>query len=118
MTLANISAVAAAGNAPGDPVYTQVVELDLDASYPANGYPMVEGTDADRTALNVVIGKGKTVLAVVQQTQHAIAAKGITVTWDFANTKLRVWDAATGLEIAGAVDLSSVTDLQLLVFMK
>jgi hypothetical protein len=114
MALANITQPAAAGNAPGDPIFHKIVELDLDASYPAGGYDMAAGT-ADRIALDAVIGADKTILAVVQQTQHAIAVKGITVTWDYANTKLRVWDAATGLEMAGATNLSSVTNLQLLV---
>jgi hypothetical protein len=114
MTIANASLVAAAGNAPGDPLYAQVAELDLDNSYPANGYDFAVGT-ANRTALDAVIGAGKTIVGVAQQTQHAISAKGITVTWDFANTKLRVWDAATGAEIAGAVNLSTVVNLQLLI---
>lgn len=61
MSIANISLVDSIGGAPGDPVFADLVELDLDNAYPAGGYTTLA------TVLQDAIGKGKTILSVEQQ---------------------------------------------------
>jgi hypothetical protein len=117
MALANIAKADGIGGAPGQPTYVDRVTLDLDNSYTTGGYDLAEGT-ADRTAFNAEIGAGRTILAMVQQGQQQEGTAGIHASYDYANSKLQVFDSATGLELANATDLSNITTLALMVFSK
>lgn len=75
--------------------------LALDNSYPTGGYALALADDIP----------GHSVLFVDVQ-----PVAGYLFSWDRANGKLIVLDAATGAEIADTTDLSSVTGLVVTVF--
>lgn len=108
MALGNVSSVDRVGFAPGEPTYCDVVELDLDTSYPATpGY-----TDF-ASAVEAYIGKGKTIVAVAQLNQPA------AFICRYDGTALRVYTEAL-VEVADTVDLvaAGMVGVQLLVVSK
>ncbi len=121
MATSNHAALQTDGNAPGDPSWVDLISLDLDASYPAGGYDFAVGT-AERTALDAVIGKGKTIYAAMAQTVHAApstAASTLDFVWDAANDTLMAFISTTGVEAAaGDADMSGVTGLVLVLFSR
>jgi len=69
--------------------------IALDNSYPSGGYDLTGIVPSNYTILHVDV--------------QPVA--GYQFGWDRANGKLKVFDAATGAEIAGTTDLSAVTGL-------
>ena len=121
MAITNVAASVLTGQAPGDPVYMDLVTLDLDATYPAGGYDFSAGAAA-RLLLDAQIGAGRTIVDVKATTNHAApstAANTLLFQWDPANDKLMVLLNTTAAEVAaGDADLSGVTDLGLLFISK
>lgn len=104
MAITNISQVTGATTTPGSPIFLDIVELDLDASYPAGGYTEFTSTLAS------TIGEGRTLLGVVQL-NFPIA---VHVQYNKATDKLQCYTEAL-VEHSGSDNLSSATDLRLLV---
>jgi len=96
--------------AAGD-LFFRVVDVLLDGSYPANGYPL--------TPAQLGFGANGVIFGVFGTSDKTgLWAAG----WDYTNSKLRVWDgsAAANLamhEVAAATVLTGVT-VRLLVFGK
>ena len=59
MAITNETLAASFGGAPGQPTFVDIVTLDLDASYPAGGYP-----EFYAITLAPIIGEGKTILGL------------------------------------------------------
>jgi hypothetical protein len=97
-----------AGAAPGDPLFIDIVPVAFDNSYPTGG-------EAAEALIQAKIGPSRTILAVMQNGLNSGSA--INVRWVRSTGKLMALDWA-GAEIAGTTDLSSVTDLELVVISK
>jgi len=110
MAITNVALQDKIGGAPGDPVFTDVVTLSLDASYPAGGYvgftASVEGQ----------IGLGKTILEVNQN--NVPGSPAVYVAYDRTLDALVCYVWATGVEVAGGVNLSGVVGLELVIRSK
>lgn len=109
-TIANLALVTKAGFDPSKPVYHDVIELDLKADYDAAGLLLFT------TAVQSVIGKGKTVLAVLP-----VRTKGLIPVYEATADTLFFWwadnnNASDGpLIVAPTGDMAAYTDLRLLV---
>jgi len=73
--------------------------IDLDDSYPSGGYALTD----------LAASLGDNVYTILHVDVQPVA--GYLFSYDRANDKLIVLDAATGAEIAGATDLQAVTGL-------
>ena len=104
MAIGNVSKVSGGGQAPALAVFADLVELDLDNSYVTGGYTGLSDT------LAAVIGKGRTILGLIQvnyPTAHFVEY--------VASTDALMVKTEALVEVSGATDLSGVTDLRLLV---
>lgn len=101
---ATVTLQATLGNQPMAPTFIDRVRVQGDASYTAGGYALGLATKLP----------GKTIL-------QAVANPQVASDWGFAydrtNDKLKVFVLSTGLEVAGAVDLSAM-DVELVVFSR
>lgn len=111
MALSNIARVGNYGTVPIGPLFAEIVSLDFDNSYAANGEPL-------DTLLKAEIGASRTIVAVVQLSD----AGGYQIFWDRTNAKLRVFRGnydATGVgplvEVTGTFNLSALTGVEFLV---
>jgi hypothetical protein len=104
MAVTGVTAVnVGAGARPSMPVYQDLIELDLDNSYVTGGY------DCEDLIL-AVIGKGRTILGVSQQsfpTAHLLV-------WNATTKKLQAFTEALA-EAANGANLSSAANVRLLV---
>lgn len=110
MTITNPTAVRSAGGAPGDPLYHDLIAVDLDASYPTGGYLTFS------TTVQGIIGKGRTVLGI-KQVNFPGATKHFAE-YDEANDKLKMLIYTTAIEAAGSADLSDHVGVKLLITSK
>lgn len=82
-----------------------ILDITLDSSYPAGGYPMAETDIPGR------IRAGVGTMRFVEPNETT--AQGYVAQYDYTNKKLRVFRNAAGLgalvEVAGGVDLHLVT---------
>lgn len=109
MAITNVAIASQSGGAPGNPEYTDIVTLDLDNSYPAGGYPDFNASVKD------AIGPDRTIMHVAQNNYPGTTK--VEAKYDRANDKLVCFDGAFA-EIAGAVDLSGVVGLELVITSK
>jgi len=109
MAISNVSRVAKAGSAPGDPVYHDIVTMDLDNVYPSGGYPAFEASVKGQ------IGEGRTILAV--RANNSPGTPKVFPFYDRDNDKLLMHDWA-GAEFSGSSDLSGVVGLELDIMSK
>lgn len=108
MAITNVSSKDRVGFAPGAPVFLDVVELDLDDSYPnPAGYANFSDT------IESVIGKGRTILGVFQVNQPA----AWICRYNPATDALHVYTEALA-EAANGANLATMADVQLLVVSK
>jgi hypothetical protein len=70
MTISNVALLAQSGGAPGNPGYRDIVTLDLDNSYPTNGYTEFNAAVAE------VIGEDKIIQQVKQNNFAAVSTNG------------------------------------------
>lgn len=105
MAVTNVDLQIAAGGAPGQPMFVDLVQLDLDASYPAatGGYPIDD-------LLAAQVGTGRTFIGIV--CQNNIPGVAIWCAYDQVNGKLQCYDWA-GAEIANGTNLAAVVNLEL-----
>jgi hypothetical protein len=111
MSITNVALGSQAGQAPGSPVYKDIVTLDLDASYPQYGYPDFNATVAG------VIGAGKTILSVEQNNFPG----NVIAKYDRTNDKLVIFEVAAGptiSEVGNGVSLATITGLELVITSK
>lgn len=116
MALSNGTVEIKAGGAPGNPLFAQVIEFDLDNAYPntEGGYgPFSEFVEA----LTGGLTKNLTIIAVLP-----VDCKGYTPIYDAAADLLQFWYAdydagADGplIEVANDADLAAVTNVRVLV---
>ena len=109
MAITNVELKAAFGGAPGQPTFTDIVEIDLDSSYPeaTGGYAGIAAI------LQAVIGADKTIISMEQQNYPA----PFFCSYDRANDKLQVYTEAL-VEVANAVDLAAMANVEFLVTTK
>ena len=108
MALGAITGVAAVGH-EGGPEFIERVTIVGDGSYPTGGTALFQA------AVRAALGKGNLeLLAVIHQ--GPIGADFV-IAYDKANDKLTARVASTGVEVAGAVDMSGTT-LEALIFAK
>lgn len=89
------------GDAPAEPVYIAVFDYSGNVSYSTGG------DDFDlSTVTNSNLPAGATILHVFFEMSDATTAH--IFRYDATNTKVLAYLASTGVEVAGAVDLSSV----------
>jgi hypothetical protein len=111
MSLSNVALAVQAGAAPGNPVYKDIVTLDLDSSYVTGGYATFNASVAG------VIGKGKTIMSVSQNNFPG----NVIAKYDRANDKLMIFEVAAGptiSEVANGTNLASITGLELVIDSK
>jgi hypothetical protein len=88
------------GKAPSAPTFVDVIKAVLDTSYPAGGYAITMATQLP----------GKVVLRVAEATA-VIRASGNRSSryahWNADTGKLMLFVQTTGVEVAGAVDVSA-----------
>ena len=107
MAITNVELKASFGGAPGQPTFTDIVEIDLDNAYATGGYT------GFAAILQAVIGAGREILNVEQNnfpTAHIVK-------YDRTNDTLVVYTEAL-VEAVNATDLSLAADLELLVTSK
>lgn len=112
MTLANVALAGQQGmHSSVRPEFVYRVTLDLDAAYPDGGY-----TSFAATTLAAVIGKGKTVINIIQ----ANPCGGYALWWDRVNDKLMVYQYPTSLgpstQVPGDTDLALITGCEIMVY--
>lgn len=90
------------GDAPAEPVYIAVFDYSGNASYTTGG------DDFDlATVTNSNLPNGATILHVLFEMSDAATAH--IFRYDKDNKKVLAYLASTGVQVAGAVDLSTVT---------
>lgn len=101
MFLGALTSVLEAGKSPSDPTMMIAATLVGDGSYPTGGSATFS------TTLSTALSRSVEVVAVVG---YGVAGGvGYWLVFDAANDKLMVINAASGLEVANATDLSGVT---------
>ena len=108
MAITNVALTDHIGYAPGQPTFVDVVTLDLDATYPAGGYPNFTAT------VEAIIGKGKQILHV--GFNNTPGTTKVYPLYDIANDKLVMNDWAGAENVV--VDLSGCVGLELVIFSK
>lgn len=111
MALANIAEVGQQGmQSTARAYFMHRVSLDLDDSYPSNGYTTLS------TLLKAVIGSRFTIVDIRQ----ASPAGGYKLWWDRANDTLLVYQYPTSqgpaTEVGNGTNLAAVTSLELVVW--
>ncbi len=101
MSLGTLTSVLEAGKSPSDPTMMIAATLVGDGAYPTGGSATFSDT------VSAALPRTVTVISVYG---YGVAGGvGYWLVYDAANDKLLVINAASGLEVANATDLSGVT---------
>lgn len=122
MAITNVAKIGNQGLGATNKVeFINLVDLDLDASYPnagggAGGYPSFSAT------IQTAIGTDRTIIGIIQEGPSGPAGFDYICRWNRVTDKLQVFQsngaAAAFIEIANGVSLATVTNLRFLVFSK